>query len=89
MLVENLINKEDIAGLKIINASEDKTQEWLEKLNYAVRLGNEFKSKTSITFMTDAGERTVDTTVWSLTEKYIQLKGGILIPLKSITNIHY
>lgn len=89
MLVENLINKEDIAGLKIINASEDKTQEWLEKLNYAVRLGNEYKSKTSITFMTDGGDRTVDTTVWSLTEKYIQLKGGILIPLKSITNIHY
>lgn len=89
MLVENLINKEDIAGLKIINAPEDKTQEWHEKLNYAVRLGNEFKSKTSITFMTENGERTVDTTVWSLTEKYIQLKGGILIPLKSITNIHY
>lgn len=89
MLVENLINKEDIAGLKITNAPEDKTNEWYEKLSYAVRLGNEFKSKTSITFMTENGERTVETTVWSLTEKYIQLKGGILIPLKSITNIHY
>lgn len=83
------IEKEEIGNYHIIPAPEDKTEFWKEQLNYSVRLGNEFKSKTSITFNTDEGLRTVYTTVWSLTENYIQLKAGILIPLSSITDVHF
>ncbi|MCH5600282.1 hypothetical protein [Niabella ginsengisoli] len=86
---EHIIEKEELANYTIIPAEEDKTAFWKEKLQYAVRLGNEFKSKTSITFNTSEGERTVFTTVWSLTDNYLTLKAGRLIPLNSVINVHY
>lgn len=84
-----MITKEEIVNYKLIPAIVDKEKEWLEKLSYALRLGNEFKAKTTLTFNTDDGEKSVETTVWSLMDKYIQLKGGILLPLKSIIDIHF
>lgn len=83
------INKEDIPFLKIIPAQVNRSAEWKEKLAYGVRLGNEFKGKTTISFQTTEGIRTVETTIWSATEKYISLKGGINIPLNSITDLHF
>lgn len=86
---EYLIEKENINNYQIISAEEDKSKQWKEKFEYAVRLGNEFKSKTTITFNTTEGPRTVSTTVWSLTDNYIILKAGTLIPLTSIIDVHY
>ncbi|MCH5715634.1 hypothetical protein [Niabella hibiscisoli] len=88
-MLEHLIEKEEITNYTIIPAEEDRSAFWKEKLEYAVRLGNEFKSKTSITFNTSDGPRTVHTTVWSLTENYIALKAGTLIPLKSLIDVHF
>lgn len=88
-MAENIIDKEHINNLSIIATDKDESAQWKEKLNYAVRLGNEFKSKTSITFNTTVGPKTVETTVWSLTEKHISLKGGVLIPLNSVIDIHF
>lgn len=84
-----LIEKESIRQYKIIHADKDRSQELHDKILAAQRLGNEFKSKVSILFQTDAGPRRVETTVWSATEKYIQLKNGIHIPLTSIIDIDY
>lgn len=84
-----LILKEDINQYKLIPAIDDKSEHWKKELQYAVRLGNEFKGKTSITFETTDGAKTVETTVWSLTDHYIQLKGGTNVPLSSITNVHF
>jgi len=84
-----IILKEDIEQYTIVPAFVDKSQQWKEQLTYAVRLGNEFKGKTSITFETSEGSRTVETTVWSLTDSFIHLKGGITIPLNSITEVHF
>lgn len=84
-----VIEKEEISSYRIIPAFVDKTAFWLEQLNYGVRLGNEFKGKTSITFETTIGPRTIETTVWSVTEKYLSIKGGEAIPLNSIIDIHY
>lgn len=86
---EHLIEKEEITKYTITPAEEDQSAYWKEKLAYAVRLGNEFKSKTSITFNTSEGPRTVHTTVWSLTESYIVLKAGTLIPLHSLIDVHF
>lgn len=83
------ILKEDIKNYTITTAPKDNSQHWYKELAYAVRLGNEFKGKTTITFQTTDGPKTVETTVWSVTEHYIQLKGGINIPLKSIIDIHF
>ncbi|RYY08891.1 MAG: hypothetical protein EOO04_39285 [Chitinophagaceae bacterium] len=84
-----MIVKEDIEQYHIIPAAVDKTEFWKQELSYAVRLGNEFKGKTTVTFETTEGSRTVQTTVWSLTENYIVLKGGITIALNSITEVHF
>ncbi|UIR56890.1 hypothetical protein LZQ00_03495 [Sphingobacterium sp. SRCM116780] len=88
-MIGELIEKEEIASFKIVAANEDQSQTFLEKLKGAVRLGNEFKSKTSIAFQTEAGPKRVETTVWSLSDKYLQIKSGVLIPLRSILAIDY
>ncbi len=89
MQAPTVIAKEEIEQLTLIAAPIDNSKKWEKDLSYALRLGNEFKSKTAISFNTSDGERTVETTVWSLTDKYVQLKGAVLIPLHSITNVHY
>ncbi|GGI23483.1 hypothetical protein [Pedobacter mendelii] len=84
-----IVEKEHISYLNIINAKEDHTLELKTKLDEAQRLGNEFKSKAIITFNTTIGPKRVDTTVWAVTEKYIQLKNNIHIPLKSLIDIDF
>lgn len=84
-----LIAKEEISRYKIIPAFVDNSSHWSQELNYAARLGNEFKGKTSITFETTQGPKSVTTTVWSVTDGYLQLKGGTVIPLNSIIDVHF
>lgn len=88
-MIGTLIEKESISNYKIIAAELNKTEELRSKLNDAQRLGNEFKSKVAIVFNTEDGPMRVETTVWSLTDKYIQIKNGILIPLASIISVEY
>lgn len=87
--MSTVIAKEEIPDYRIVPAFVDKSDYWLEQLQYAVRLGNEFKGKTVVTFETTRGPRTVETTVWSVADDYITLKGGIAIPLGSIIDLHY
>jgi hypothetical protein len=88
-MIGELIEKELIEVSNIVPADQNHTEELRDKLNSAQRLGNEFKSKASITFNTKEGPRTVSTTVWSVTEKYVQLKNGIHIPLNSLIDIDF
>lgn len=83
------IAKEDIPNLKIVPAFVDRSREWKNELDYAVRLGNEMKGKTAITFETTKGPQTVETTIWSHTDSYVQLKAGMMIPLNSIIGIGF
>lgn len=87
--VIELINKEDIANYKIIKATEDHSKELRQKLSNALRLGNEFKSKCSIDFQTSEGPKRIETTVWTLTDSYLQIKNGVVIPLNSLINVTY
>ena len=89
MMIADLIEKEDLYQYKIIDAPENHASELRFKLQNALRLGNEFKSKASITVQTDAGPKRFETTVWSLSDKYLQIKNGILIPLSSLIDIDY
>lgn len=88
-MLGELIQKESIEVNKIIPADQNHTEELRGKLNSAQRLGNEFKSKADITFNTIEGPKTVNTTVWSVTENYVQLKNGIHIPLNSLIDIDF
>ncbi|WP_039054055.1 hypothetical protein, partial [Sphingobacterium sp. T2] len=66
-MIGTLIDKEDIVNHKIIAAEVDRTEELKGKLMDAQRLGNEFKSKTTIVFNSEDGPLRVETTVWSAT----------------------
>ncbi len=88
-MIGTLIQKEDVNKFKFIPADLDNSVKFITKLQNALRLGNEFKSKTDIVFNTEDGPKRIETTVWSLTDKYIQIKHGILIPLKSLIEIEY
>jgi len=88
-MIGTLIEKEAIAEHKLIPAENNNVDGLRAKLNDALRLGNEFKSKVSIAFNTVDGPLRIETTVWSLTEKYIQIKSGVLIPLNSIISVEY
>lgn len=88
-MIGTVIQKEDVDKYRIVPAEIDKSEEFGRKLTGALRLGNEFKSKTTIVFNTEDGPKRIETTVWSLTDKYIQIKHGILIPLKSMIAIEY
>lgn len=89
MMKAELIAKEQVQDYKFLDAPKDEVSLEANKLNGAVRLGNEFKSKAYITFQTDQGPKKIETTVWSVTDKYLQIKNGVLIPLKSLMDIQY
>ena len=88
-MLGELITKESIELNQIISAEYNQSETLRDKLNSAQRLGNEFKAKAHITFNTKQGPKTVNTTVWSVTEKYLQLKSGVHIPLSSLIDIDY
>ena len=88
-MIGELIEKEEINVTEFLPADVPLSEEMLAKLSYAQRLGNEFKSKAYIAFNTKQGVRKVSTTVWSVTEKYIQLKNNIHIPINSIIDVEF
>lgn len=83
------IEKEAIAQLNFLPAQDDQSKKWKSDLDYAVRLGNAYKGKTTVTFVSKEGLFEVQTTIWAVTDNELSLKGGIHIPLKSITDIHF
>lgn len=89
LMSATLIAKEEIPNYRFINAELDNVVEITSKLSSAQRLGNEFKSKTELTFLTEDGLKKVETTVWSLIDNYIQLKGGLLVPISSLVEVKF
>lgn len=81
------IEKEEVINYHFAEADSKNYHVTKDQLERAVRLGNEFKSKTYITFQTNEGPKRIETTVWTLTDEYIQIKGGVSIPLKSLIDI--
>jgi hypothetical protein len=88
-MTAELIEKELIDVTKIIPSDTNLSEELISILALAPRLGNEFKAKTTITFNTTDGAKKVYTTVWAVTEKYIQLKNNIHIPIKCVIDIAF
>lgn len=88
-MIGELIEKEEIDVNEFMPADTPPSAEILTKLASAQRLGNEFKSKAYIAFNTKHGIKRVSTTVWSVTEKYLQLKNNIHVPIKSIVDIDF
>lgn len=88
-MIGELIEKEEINTYDFLPADIQLSEEKLAKLSHAQRLGNEFKSKAYIAFNTKHGIKKVSTTVWSVTEKYLQLKNNVHVPIKSVVDIDF
>lgn len=88
-MIGRIIEKEDIVNHKILAAEINRSEELRSKLGDAQRLGNEFKSKATIVFNSIDGPLRVETTVWSVTDKYVQIKNGVLIPLAAIIQVEF
>lgn len=87
MEAAELIEKEEVINYHFLPVEKKESSVTQEKLERALRLGNEFKSKTTISFLTDQGPKKIETTVWTLTEHFIQIKGSVSIPLKSLIDV--
>lgn len=67
---------------------QDKIQRDLD-LSHAIKLGNVYHSKVTISFEDIEGLKQVETTVWGITDDQVILKKNVAIPISRIVNIHY
>lgn len=59
-----------------------------ESLIRAMKLGNNFKQAVTLQFRTfDGSLRETEATVWAVTEKNVELKGGKIIPIAAIFHV--
>jgi hypothetical protein len=84
-----LIEKEEISNYKFAPSDQTISSELKIKLANAEKLGNAFKSKAILTFQTEDGIKKVETTVWAVSEKFIQLKNDVHRPIASLIDIDY
>lgn len=86
-----VIPKESIPEYKFVAnevlSTEEERKERFSKLQKAMLLGNGYKVKVKITFLTEEGAKKVDTTVWEASENQLLVKGDVLIPIHSILNV--
>ncbi len=88
-----LIEKEEIAFLHfpkedVLHVSSDKKDRESE-LKKALSLGNLDHFKVKIYFQDIEGYKSVDTTIWGLTNTNVILKKGVTIPIARINGIEF
>lgn len=83
-----VIDKEMVSGLKFpreeVLSSEKEVKERYAELERALTLGNLEHNKISLVFEDNEGLKQVNTTIWSLTDKLVILKKGMVIPINRI-----
>jgi len=79
-----LVQKEEVSNFTFptdeIILNEDELSMRQLAFNSAIALGNLEHHKVKIFFSDDQGYKVVDTTIWAVTEKYVVLKQGVVIP---------
>lgn len=85
------IEKEEIVNLHLLPTdivkNETQKNEIIQQLHKGAVLGNTEKRKCKIFFHAEEGDIYVETTIWAVTDKYICLKGGILLLIASIIEV--
>ena len=82
---------EDLVHITFINPDPDNRdregRELKKQLMRALKDGNTNKSKYQIIFHSTSGVLKVISTIWMVGEKYIGVKGNVVIPISSILDI--
>jgi hypothetical protein len=85
------IEKEEIVHLHFLPndvlKNDEQRRDRGQKLIYAAAIGNTEKHKCKIVFNSQEGDNYVETTIWAVTDKYLCLKGGILLLITSIIEV--
>ena len=86
-----LIDKEAVKDLHFPNADVlTEKQAILERMNdldRALSLGNLEHGKIKIFFEDDISKKTIETTIWGVTDSRVILKQGLVIPVNRIHKI--
>jgi hypothetical protein len=86
------VRKEDLVALnyspgEVLVSHEEITRRGMD-LHKAMILGNEYHYKVKIIFQTDEGDtKSVETTVWYASDKFVMLKGARTIPVQCIKKV--
>lgn len=85
------IEKEKVVNLKFpvedVLTSSDEIKQRRADLERALTLGNLEHHKMKIIFKDDEGVKSVETTIWGVTDKRVILKHGMVIPIHRIYEI--
>lgn len=84
---ENMVDMHFPKGEVLTSSKAIQTR--LQALAEACRLGNEFKGKVRIVFMSEQGIREVHTTIWNVSDDAVSLKGGVFIPMHAIIYVEH
>ena len=90
----NTIEKEYLPRLTFVqdDVLSDSLSRQVRQFNLkrAQTLGNGYRKKVKISFLTANKEtQRVETTVWSVGNSYVSLKGGIVIPINAISDVEF
>jgi hypothetical protein len=90
----NTIEKEYLPRLTFVqdDVLSDSLSRQVRQFNLkrAQTLGNGYRKKVTISFLTASKEtKRVETTVWSVGNFYVSLKGGIVIPINAISEVEF
>ena len=88
-----VVEKESISLLTFppsdVLLTDKERVERRKRINRAMKLGNTRKSKVRIMFEDTEGIKTVETTIWGVTEKNVILKQTTLIPIRRVHQIKF
>jgi hypothetical protein len=81
------VSSQSFCPTEILQNPADRSIRQYE-LSRALTLGNLYKHSVTNCFVSAKGEQLeTEATVWAVTEKYVQLKGGNYIPIRAITQV--
>ena len=81
------IPKEKVPQTHFRSTGQIPSEELIRKLYRAMLFGNGWLQKVGIYFHTQSGPRKIETTIWSASEKFISIKGGVTIPVSCIFRV--
>ena len=86
-----MIQKDEIAKLHFLPidvlGSQEEQANRKEKLIKGMKLGNLEKHKCKIAFHSLEGDKSVETTIWSVTDNYVCLKGNLVLLVAAIFDV--
>ena len=86
--MENEINENEIKKLTFISSIANRSEQWQKEIEEALE-NKSIIARVVIVFTTATGVYSVRTTLIAVIENYVRTSGDIVIPLRSITYIHW